>query len=93
MSLGELSGELLGVTVRWTSIPPMQGVVVIFQVASRYGSWHKLWLGGALSLFIDFFLCSFKILSPHLSHLLTASFRSIVSPFSFNNSLNCCDVI
>ena len=93
MSLGELSGELLGVTVRWTSILPMQGVVVIFQVASRYGSWHKLWLGGTLSLFTDFFLCSFKILSPHLSHLLTASFGSIVSPFSFNNSLNCRNVI
>ena len=56
MSLGELSDELLGVTVRWTSIPSMQRVVVIFQVASRYGSWHKLWLGGTLSLFIDFFL-------------------------------------
>ena len=55
MTVEELSDELSGVTVRWTSIPPMQGVVVIFQVASRYGSWHKLWLGGTLSLFIDFF--------------------------------------
>ena len=56
MTVGELSDELSGVTLRWTSIPPMQGVVVIFQVASRYGSWHKLWLGGTLSLLIDSYL-------------------------------------
>ena len=47
---------LLGVTLRWTSIPSRQGGVEILLVASWYGNRDKLRPVGPLGLYADFTL-------------------------------------
>ena len=45
---------LLGVTLRWTSIPSRGGVEILL-VASCYGNWDKLWPDGPLGSYTDLY--------------------------------------
>ena len=72
---------LLGVTLRWTSIP-IQGGVAILLVASCYGNRDKLRLDGPLGSYTDFFYVTNVLPSGRLD----MSFISLLSKPPFHLS-------